>query len=112
MEINLNEIRNEILALNELSDEELLLKLIPQEERHSPNANLERAKNILNQCISRAKTNLIQAYSKHKHTVNFSIDFALYLVPVLASNDTVPPHIIPVLAILIARHGIEFLSKK
>lgn len=44
MEINLNEIRNEILELNELSDEELLLKLIPQEERHSPNANLERAK--------------------------------------------------------------------
>ena len=105
MEYNQNELRNELLILNGLADEDLLEKLIPEEERHSPYANMERAKNILYQCISRV-------YNKHRHVANFSVDFALYLIPVLASNSTIPTHLIPVLAILIMRHGTEFLSEQ
>lgn len=95
-----------------MSDEELLERLIPEEERHSPHANLERAKNILYQCISRVKESLTEIYNKHKHTTNFGVDFALYLIPILASNSTIPTHLIPVLAILIIRHGVEFLSEQ
>ena len=112
MEYNQNELRNELLILNGLADEDLLEKLIPEEERHSPYANIERARNILYQCISRVKENLIEVYNKHRHVANFSVDFALYLIPVLASNSTIPTHLIPVLAILIMRHCTEFLSEQ
>lgn len=112
MEYNQAELRSELLILSELSDEELLERLIPEEERHSPHANLERAKDILCQCVSRVKGNLKDVYCKHKHVANFSIDFALYLIPVLTSNPTIPTHLIPVLAILIMRHGAEFLFEQ
>lgn len=112
MDYNQSALRNELLRINELSDEELLEKLIPEEERHSPYANIERAKNILYQCISRVKEGLVELYNQHKHTANFSVDFALYLIPVLASNSTIPAHLIPVLAILIIRHSTEFLAEQ
>lgn len=108
----MEEFRNELLVLNKLSDEELIERLIPEEERHSPHANSERAKNILYQCVSRVKEGLTEVYNQHRHVTNFGIDFALYLIPVLASNSTIPTHLIPVLAILIIRHGAEFLAEQ
>ena len=112
MEYNQGGYRSELLILSGLSDDELLERQIPEEERHSPHANMERAKDILCQCMSRVKENLKEVYSKHKHVANFSIDFALYLIPVLTSNPTIPTHLVPVLAILIMRHGAEFLSEQ
>lgn len=112
MEYNQGGYRSELLILSGLSDDELLERLIPEEERHSPHSNMERAKDILCQCMSRVKENLKEVYSKHKHVANFSIDFALYLIPVLTSNPTIPTHLVPVLAILIMRHGAEFLSEQ
>ena len=98
MEYNQGGYRSELLILSGLSDDELLERLIPEGERC--------------QCMSRVKENLKEVYSKHKHVANFSIDFALYLIPVLTSNPTIPTHLVPVLAILIMRHGAEFLSEQ
>ncbi len=112
MRYNQNELRNELLSLSSLSEEELLERLIPEEERHSPNANKERAKDILYQCVSRVKGNLIEVYKKYRHTTNLGVDLALYLIPVLASSPTIPTHLIPVLSILIIRHAAEFLAEQ
>lgn len=46
MEYNQGGYRSELLILSGLSDDELLERLIPEEERHSPHANMERAKDI------------------------------------------------------------------
>ena len=47
MEYNQGGYRSELLILSGLSDDELLERLIPEEERHSPHANMERAPDIL-----------------------------------------------------------------
>lgn len=44
MEYNQGGYRSELLILSGLSDDELLERLIPEEERHSPHANMERAR--------------------------------------------------------------------
>ena len=62
MQYNQGGYRSELLILSGLSDDELLERLIPEEERHSPHANMERAKDILCQCISRVKENLKEVY--------------------------------------------------
>lgn len=111
MEYHQNRPRDELIALNCLSDAELLERLIPEEERHSPQANIERAKSILYQCVSRARKKLADAYNSHKHTADFSMDFALYLIPILIADSTIPVQIIPALVILIMRHAAELLSK-
>ena len=72
MEYNQGGYRSELLILSGLSDDELLERLIPEEERHSPHANMERAKDILCQCMSRVKENLKEVYSKHKHVAKIS----------------------------------------
>lgn len=107
-----NELRKELLALNELPEYELLAMLIPEEERHSPYANSKRAKDILEQCVARARNEIIKIYNKHKHTTNSVIDLALFLIPALESTPTIPQYLIPVLAILIVRHRIEYLSEE
>lgn len=107
-----NKLRKELLTLNELSEYELLVRLIPEEERHSPYANSKRAKDILNQCVSRARNEIIEVYNKYKHTTNSVIDLALFLIPTLESTPTIPKYLIPVLAILIVRHRIEYLSEE
>lgn len=112
MEYDITKLRGELLKLDCLSDENLYELLIPEEERHSPYANLDRAKDIFKQCLYRVKDSLKDVYTNHKHMTNLGIDFAVYLIPLLSVNPTIPSNLILVLAILIMRHGIEFISEQ
>lgn len=95
-----------ISELCKLSNEELLLMLIPEEERHSLGASLARAKGIYNQCLNRFERHLVNINTEYSDAASFVFDLALVYAPVIGEKIGCNS-LIPVLAVLFARTGLK-----
>lgn len=98
-----------IRAYMQLTTEELLVLLVPEEERHSMGSKLSRGINIYNQILKRVNNSLRNLISENKKSVDAIFDIALVYAPIIADKIG-SPTIVPVLAVLLAKYGLEEIN--
>ena len=95
----------EIKFLMTLSEEDLLERLVPNNERHSPDSDVPRGRNVFKQCVKRSKEAITSFCKEHQGEIEFTEEMAVALIPALSS--TVPATFVGVFAVLLLKYGIK-----
>ncbi|MBK7407287.1 MAG: hypothetical protein IPJ40_03865 [Saprospirales bacterium] len=99
----------EIEKLFKLEKEDLLLMLIPEEEKtaYSREGMIPRGIEIFNNLLDEHIADICQEYCKRKLEFKTMIDGAKIIIAVLLTQDSIASNLIPAFTVLLLKYGLD-----